>query len=71
MDKKLTPLPDWIVKDQSVRSGYKIKKSLKPLQCTNCYTTWYPRIKGDGEIILPQACANPACRTKAYRKVRK
>ncbi len=61
------PLPSWI---QSRGKKYYVPKSMSPLQCTNCMIEWYPRIKQDGEIILPGTCPNSHCRTKAYRKKR-
>lgn len=66
---KLIPLPNWIVQTFTVRFvKFMVQKSMKPLYCSNCGAKWYPRIKRDGEIVLPGTCPN--CRTKAWRKKR-
>jgi len=71
---KLTPLPDWIQVVVNSKTWalkkFKVKKSMKPLECTNCHYKWYPRIRSDGTIELPKACANNDCRTTAWRKIR-
>lgn len=68
MDKTLTPLPTWIKK---TNKGYFIPLSMTPLQCSLCNYCWYPKINADGSITLPVACASTACRTGAWRKIRK
>jgi len=66
-DNLLTPLPDWIIPNTE-NDDHHIRFSLKPLYCTNCKHTWYPKIKIDGTILVPGTC--PVCRTKAWRKIR-
>jgi hypothetical protein len=68
VEKELTPLPTWIVR---TKTGYSVPLEMAPLHCTNCGATWYPRIKPDGTIIIPKACAANECRTGAWRKIRR
>lgn len=70
MESDLIPLPKWIIITGKVgHLTYSVPMKLMPLKCTNCNVEWYPRIKRDGEIIIPGTC--PYCRTKAWRKKRK
>jgi len=63
---KLIPLPPWIMWSKGL--GHYV--TIEPIKCTLCGYEWYPRIKNNGAVILPVACANNGCRTKHWRKIR-
>ncbi len=58
-------LPDWIVYD-SKKKEYRV--TLDPVTCQRCGYTWYPRVKTDGSIEIPVACASTDCRSKIWWK---
>jgi len=63
VDQMMPNLPSWIEFDEEKRV---FKVTLEPVKCQKCGTEWYPRIKSNGQIVMPRACAKVGCRNKLW-----
>ena len=67
VDQMVTILPPWILFDERERI---FKVTFNPVICQKCGIVWYPRIKSNGQIVIPRACAKRRCRNKLWWKKR-
>ena len=63
VDAMMPNLPDWIEFDDDKRV---FKVIIEPFVCQKCGAKWYPRIKANGQVVMPKSCAKVGCRNKLW-----